>query len=118
MESLGVNVLNSEEFCSDLIALFFKHIWECDDCYSMTLGALVSFVFAVALLLLLVLTVSCFIEKLFSNLFDRFRYKKLYDDLITKYGDLSWEYDKLSDDYSVLADELKELQKEYYHTCN
>lgn len=125
MESLGVNILNSEEFCSDLIALFFNHIWECDDCYSMTLCALVAFFVVIGLIYALIVIVVGLFEKLFSKIFDRFRYKKLYDDLITSHGDLQEEYDELSHffdnlayEHTVLLDEFYELQKEYYHTCN
>ena len=125
MESLGVNILNSEEFCSDLIALFFNHIWECDDCYSMTLGALALFFVVIGLIYALIQIVVGFFDKLFSKIFDRFRYKKLYDDLITKHGDLKEDHDlllnkfnELAYEHTVLLDQHKELQKEYYHTCN
>ena len=132
MESLGVNILNSEEFCSDLIALFFNHIWECDDCYSMILGALVAFFVVIGLIYALISIVVGFFEKLFSKIFDRFRYKKLYDDLSFKHGELLGEIDELSQDlWSLEAQneslmsqwhelnlKYDELQKEYYHTCN
>ena len=57
-------------------------------------------------------------EKLFSNLLDRFSYRKKYNDLESKHLDLLAEYDHLASEYSVLDMEYDKLVKEYYHTCN
>lgn len=118
MEMFGVNILNSEECCSDIVALFSNHLFECDECFLKVFGYLIYFVVATAVIFFVISCLGDFVCKSFSKLFDRFRYKKCYDDLITQFGDLSEEYDKLVDEHSVLLDEHIALQKEYYHTCN
>ncbi len=118
MELFGVNILNSDECCSDIVALFFNHLFECDECFIKVFGFLIYFVLAVAVIFFVISCVFDFFCKSFSKLFDRFRYKKLYDDLITMHGDLQEEYDDLSQDLWSLEAAYDELKKEYYHTCN
>lgn len=125
MELFGVNILNSEECCSDIVALFFNHLFECDECFIKVFGYLVYFVLAVSVIIFVFSCFCDFVCKSFSKLFDRFRYKKLYDDQITKYGvlledyaDLSDKFNELAYEHTVLLDQHIELQKEYYHTCN
>lgn len=125
MEMFGVNILNSEECCSDIVALFFNHLFECDECFIKVFGYFVYFVLAIAVIFFVISCFCDFICKGFSKLFDRFRYKKLYDDLITKHGDLLEEYDSvkaqnesLMSQWHELNLKYDELKKEYYHTCN
>lgn len=107
-----------DTYCTDLIALFANHVFGCDDCFDKTICVLFALFGFFGCLFVLISIVVGFFDKLFSKIFDRFRYKKCYDDLITQFGDLSEEYDKLVDEHSVLLDEHIALQKEYYHTCN
>lgn len=105
-------------FCTDLVSLFVNHLYDCDSCFDKFFGIiLVLFVF-IAFLVALIFLVSCAVENLLSKIFDRYRYKKLYNDLESKHLDLLAEYDHLASEYSVLDMEYDKLAKEYYHTCN
>lgn len=125
MEYLGVNILNSDGFCTDLVSLFVNHLYDCNSCFDKFFGIIFILFIFIACLTGLISIVCCFFEKLFSKLFDRFRYKKLYDDLITKHGNLQEAFDELLDDlrllessHASLQDDYDKLEQDYLHTCN
>lgn len=89
-----------DSFCSDIVALFFNHIWECDVCLPRILIFIVISFFACCLFWILI----NFFADLGEKLLDRLAYKKKYIELQSDYEDLFSDY--------------VQLEKEYYHTCN
>lgn len=114
MENLGINILGSDEFCSDIAALFIKHIWNCQDCLVNVLAYFLAFYIAIKLVCL----IFQFLSSLCVKLFDSAVYRKKYLGLEEELEVLQHEYDELADDYSVLADEFREFQTEFYHITN
>lgn len=107
MEFQGLNIMNDSGYCSDLFAIFFQHLRDCDDCFYFFFFYLILFVFFVSLFCVLFGFLSSLLEKLIDSSHYRKKYKELADD-----------YEALTESYSNLTSEFHQLEEEYYHTCN
>lgn len=78
----------TDTFCSDIVALFWNHIWECDTCYRKCFLTLILLVAFIMLLHTLLHTLIVY----FMNKSESLSYKA--------------KYKKLKEDYHALSEEL------------
>lgn len=114
MENLGINIFESDIFCSDIAALFFKHMWECKDCLVNVLGYFLAFICAILFFFVL----SQFISSLILEFIDTCVYARKFKSLSSEHHKFKVAYDNLLYQYNELGIKYAELEKEYYYTCN
>lgn len=81
----------NDNFCSDIVSLFWNHLWECEDCFSKVFVSLVIFVIIFFTLFILY---NMFVDW-FEKRLDRLKYRR-------EYAELESEFEKLNDSYSEL----------------
>ncbi len=89
----------NDNFCSDIVALFWNHLWECPLCW-----------FKVFLFIAIVFFLSGFLYISVSYIVDKFFNKK--------YKELESDFEKLNDSYSDLLVDYENLCIEFEEYLN
>lgn len=71
----------TDTFCSDIVALFINHLWECPECLDKVGDYIFSTFVLVGALSFILLVVFTYIFSLIQRIVYRCSYKKKYDDI-------------------------------------
>lgn len=85
----------NDTFCSDIVALFWNHIWECSECFDKVFGALIFLFVFIGFLTSLTFLIGDVLFSLSNRLILRRNYKEKYDALAEEYITLNGLYEVL-----------------------
>ena len=90
----------NDNFCSDIVSLFWNHLWECEACFT---KVFVSFVIFFLIAFALFIVYHMFVDWAEKRL-DKLKYRREYAELESKFEKLNDSYSELLADYYDLMD--------------